>query len=148
MELPTTDRQLIERCKTEFEDASKNGSQESSAEGLRLVWALVHSRDMADVGNGLSLSEILMDKPDMDGVCSRELLYLRAVGKYRSGKYLESRQQLEELLKIRPDSHQASCLKKEVDDAIVRDGLLGVGVIGGVLGLAALVIGGLLSSRR
>lgn len=37
---------------------------------------------------------------------------------------------------------------QEVDDAIVRDGLIGVGVVGGVLGFAALVIGGLLSGRR
>lgn len=148
MELPVTDRQLIHRCKKEFEEASKSGSQESAAEGLRLLWALVHSRNMSDVAAGLKLSELLMDRPDMDEVCSREVIYLRAVGKFRTGKYLEARQQLEELLKLRPDSHQASSLKKEVDDAIVRDGLIGVGVVGGVLGFAALVIGGLLSGRR
>lgn len=148
MELPTTDQQLIQRCQQEWEDASRNGSHESAAEGLRLVWALVHSCNMADVDRGLQFSAKLIDTPDMDSQYRRELVYLRAVGKYRSGKYLEARQQLEELLKIRPDSHQARSLKKEVDDAIVRDGLIGVGVVGGVLGLAALIVGSLLSNRR
>lgn len=34
-----------------------------------------------------------------------------------------------------------------VEDAIVREGLIGVGIAGGVLGVAAVVIGALVSRR-
>jgi len=145
-----TDRELVMRLQKEWEAASAGGSKDSNAEGLRLVWALVHSRSTPDISRGLQLAEALVDRPDMDDTFSRELIYLRAVGKYRSKKYLEAKKQLDELLKIAPDSHQAMCLKKEVDDAIIKDGLIGVGVVGGVVGVAALIIGGLLAggSRR
>lgn len=54
-------------------------------------------------------------------------------------------------LQVHPDCRQAAALKSRVDDQIVKDGLIGVGLGVGVLGLVGLVIGGILSgsgSRR
>ena len=47
------------------------------------VQALVHSRSSPDITRGLQLSEALVNRPGMDDTFSRELIYLRAVGKYR-----------------------------------------------------------------
>lgn len=67
----------------------------------RAAQALVHSRSLAtDVKRGVQLADTMMDKPGADEQFQRELIYLRAVGKYRSGKLLEARRQLDELLKV------------------------------------------------
>ena len=47
-----------------------------------------------------------------------------------------------------PESRQAHDLKQAVDDEIVKEGLIGVGVVGGVLGIAAVIVGGLLAARK
>ena len=94
-----------------------------------IAQALVHARSTStDVRHGIQLAELLMDKQDtdpqfkvrlafgegteallavfscIDGLAwpgmQRELVYLRAVGKYRVGKLLEARRQLDELLKV------------------------------------------------
>lgn len=51
-------------------------------------------------------------------------------------------------LQVSPDSRQAQALKQAVEDQIVKEGLIGVGIAGGVLGVAAVIVGGLLSARR
>ena len=62
----------------------------------------MHSRSVTtDVARGVQMAEAMMDKPGADEQFQRELVYLRAVGKYRSGKLLEARRQLDELLKVR-----------------------------------------------
>lgn len=67
----------------------------------RAAQALVHSRSLAtDVKRGVQLADTMMDKPGADEQFQREVIYLRAVGKYRSGKLLEARRQLDELLKV------------------------------------------------
>lgn len=147
MELPVTDKELISRCQREYEEASRTGA-DTSAAGLRLVWALVHARSVAtDVARGVQLAEALMDKPGTDPQFQRELVYLRAVGKYRAGKLLEARRQLDELLKVSPESHQAQQLKEAVESQIIKEGLVGVGIVGGLVGVGAVILGGILSRR-
>lgn len=51
-------------------------------------------------------------------------------------------------LQVAPSSHQAAELKSAVNDAIVKEGLVGVGVGTGLLTVAAVAIGLLVSSRR
>jgi fission 1 protein len=88
-----------------------------------------------------------MDKQDTDPQFKRELVYLRAVGKYRVGKLLEARRQLDELLKVSPDSHQAHQLKQAVEDQIIKEGLVGVGIVGGLLGVGAVILSAAFSRR-
>lgn len=47
-----------------------------------------------------------------------------------------------------PSSHQAAQLKSAIDDAIVKEGLIGVGVGTGLLTVAAIAIGLLMSGRK
>lgn len=147
MELPITDKDLISRCRNEYDTAVTAGA-DTSAAGLRLVWALVHARSTStDVPRGIQLAELLMDKQDTDPQFKRELVYLRAVGKYRVGKLLEARRQLDELLKVSPDSHQAHQLKQAVEDQIIKEGLVGVGIVGGLLGVGAVILSAAFSRR-
>ena len=56
--------------------------------------------------------------------------------------------QLQNALQVAPSSHQALQLKSAVDDAIVKEGLIGVGVGTGLVTVAAVAIGLLMSSRK
>ncbi len=51
-------------------------------------------------------------------------------------------------MQVAPSSHQAAELKSAADDAIVKEGLIGVGVGTGLLTFAAVAIGLLMSSRK
>lgn len=55
-------------------------------------------------------------------------------------------------MQVSPESRQANDLKKLVDDKIIKEGLIGLGVVGGVLGgvlgITAVIVGGLLAGRR
>lgn len=51
-------------------------------------------------------------------------------------------------MQVAPSSHQATQLKSAIDDAIVKEGLIGVGVGTGLLTVAAIAIGLLVSGRK
>ena len=61
---------------------------------------------------------------------------------------LDARRQLEELLKVNPQWRQAQTLKAAVDDQVVREGLLGLGVATAIGGVAALILAAALGGRR
>ncbi len=63
-----------------------------------------------------------------------------AVGCYRQGKYVEARRSLKEVLLVSPDFRQAETLQAAVDDKILREGLLGVGVGAAVLGVGLAIL--------
>lgn len=51
-------------------------------------------------------------------------------------------------MQVKPGSRQGADLKKAIDDAIVKEGLIGVGVGTGLLAAGAVAIGLLLSGRK
>lgn len=55
---------------------------------------------------------------------------------------MEARKKLRELLAQHPDMHQALSLKANTEDAIVKEGLMGVGIAAGVVGLGLAVLFG------
>lgn len=61
---------------------------------------------------------------------------------------LDARRQLEELLKVNPQWRQAQTLKAAVDDQVVKEGLLGIGVATAIGGVAALILAAALGARR
>jgi len=147
-QLPETDPDFIRQCQADFETTSRSGANDANAECLRYVWALVHSRSSRDVKRGLELAERMLVGNQLEEQWQRDLVYLCAVAKYKLRQYLAARDQLAEILRVSPESRQAQALKQAVDDQIVKEGLIGVGIAGGVLGLAAVIVGGLLASRR
>lgn len=52
------------------------------------------------------------------------------------------------VFQVAPSSHQATQLKSAIDDAIVKEGLIGVGVGTGLVTVAAIAIGLLMSGRK
>ena len=61
---------------------------------------------------------------------------------------LDARRQLEELLRVNPQWRQAQTLKQAVDDQVVKEGLLGLGVATAIGGVAALILAAALGGRR
>ncbi|MQL91815.1 hypothetical protein Taro_024438, partial [Colocasia esculenta] len=115
--------QLAIGCEREVEEA--NGSAEKKNESImRLSWALVHSKQPEDVQRGIAMLEafssygkvqfvndvayihlfIGLGEPSLANASSplqkREKLYLLAVGFYRSGEFVRSRQLLEQCLEV------------------------------------------------
>ena len=64
------------------------------------MWALVHSKRRADVEKGLQLADALIQSDDMDDDGKKDLVYFCCVAKYKLGKYVEARAQLDEFLKV------------------------------------------------
>ncbi|KAI7839107.1 hypothetical protein COHA_007112 [Chlorella ohadii] len=142
-ELPFTERELIQQCQREYETAAAHGGQEALDACFRLSWALVHSREPADVQRGIELAEALTDS---GGLEQRDLLYLVAVGKFRQRKYIEARKTLKGLMQVHPEFRQAETLLEACEHEIVKDGLVGVGAGAAIAAVAAIAIAAL--SRR
>jgi len=75
-----------------------------------------------------------------DPAAARDASYLEAVGAAKGGDLIAARRLLAGLLASTPGWRQAAGLKAAVDEAIVREGLVGLGVGAGVLGAVALAV--------
>lgn len=95
-------------------------------------WALVHSHRSQDVRRGLELVAALVSADPKE---RRELLYLKSVGQYRLKNNLEARETLKSLLEEFPEFRQAESLLETVENEIVKEGLIGVGVGAAVVGV-------------
>ena len=107
----------------------------------------MHSIKNSDVRRGLDLAEELLQSRGLDEQEQRDLIYLQSVAYYKLGKMLEARRQLDELLKVSPSFRQAQTLKAAVEEQIVKEGLVGIGMASAVLGLVGVAIG-LVFARR
>ncbi|XP_004972350.1 mitochondrial fission 1 protein A-like [Setaria italica] len=77
-------------CEREVAEAA---TEEHKKEGImRLSWALVHSRNQHDVLRGIADTTSTMHGATTSPWQAREKLYLLAVGHYRNGDYIRSRQ--------------------------------------------------------
>ncbi|BDA42445.1 probable mitochondrial fission 1 protein [Coccomyxa sp. Obi] len=130
---------MIAGVRSEYERLS--GTPEGPHACFRLVWTLVHSMKNSDVRRGLDLSEELLQSNTLDDQEQRDLVYLQSVGYYKLGKVLEARRQLDELLKVSPNFRQAQTLKAAVEDQIVKEGLVGIGLASALVGLAGVALG-------
>lgn len=148
--LPTTDPEIVHGMQAEYDQAFRTGSEEElDAARFRLVWAMVHSSDTRHVSRGLELAKRkVADSPKMSEKDSKELRYLAAVGCYRLGKHVEARHLLKELLLVHPDFRQAEALHTAVDNKILSQGLMGVGLGAAVLGVGLAILFGAAGGKR
>lgn len=146
--LPQTTAQDVRRFQKEYLEMSKAGDKGTPHACFRFVWALVHSPDPAHVERGLDLAQSMINARDIDQQHLNDLVYMCAVAQYRRGSYQAAKTQIVEYLKVAPSSHQGTQLKSAIDDAIVKEGLIGVGVGTGLLTVAAIAIGLLMSGRK
>lgn len=106
----------------------------------RLVWTLVHSTWLSDARRGRELAEALASDPGAEPGAVRDLLYLQAVAAHKLGDNVGARRLLTSLLATSPHCRQATALKTAVDDAVVRDGLVGLGVGAALVAAAGFAI--------
>ncbi|KAG2453270.1 hypothetical protein HYH02_002593 [Chlamydomonas schloesseri] len=139
--LPTVDLDLVEHADSEYRSIFQTGSaEEVEAARFRLIWALAHSSQHRHQARGLELCRTSLQglKPPGD----REYRYLAAVAAYKMGQYIEARRELAKLLQEQPGFRQAEFLRGLTEDAIVREGLLGVGIGAAVAGVALALLFG------
>ncbi|KXZ44488.1 hypothetical protein GPECTOR_67g329 [Gonium pectorale] len=142
-ELPSVDMDFVKHAEEEYHSIYQTGtSEEVDAARFRLVWALVHSASRSHQSRGLELCRTKLKEQQKD----KEYRYFAAVAAYKLGHYIEARRELSSLLKEHAGFRQAEFLRGLVEDAIVREGLVGVGIASAVAGVALAVFLG--ASRR
>lgn len=78
----------------------------------------------------------------------REALYYLTLGSVKTGEYANARRYAESLLEKEPENTQFQALKKAIDDQVTQDGLIGLGVAGGVLAVGLGIMGALMRKKR
>jgi len=137
--IPTVDNDFVAHCISEYDHAFIHGSQDVAAEArLRLVWALVHSTNQKHASRGRDLAAECLKSANES--YKKDYKFFSAVGCYRTKNYVQARREACSLLEEFPDFRQAEHLKDCIDDAIVREGLQGLGVAAAVAGVAGLVL--------
>ncbi|KAG2487293.1 hypothetical protein HYH03_014133 [Edaphochlamys debaryana] len=140
--LPVVDLDSVKLAEDEYRSIYHSGSaEEVDSARFRLVWALVHSTTRLHQARGLELCRAKLKELPND----REFRYFAAVACYNLGHYIDARRELSALLKDHPGFRQAEFLRGLTEDAIVREGLMGVGIGAAVVGLGvglAVLLGG------
>lgn len=109
------------------------------------AWGLVRSKRSEDTEAGVRLLyQLYRDEPEL----TRECLYYLSMGEIKLGNYTEARKYARELLKMEPTNSQASALLTEIEERVTREGLIGLGIAGGAVAVAGLVVAGLVKIAR
>lgn len=90
------------------------------------------------------LSTLYRDVPSL----RREALYYLALGSVKIGEYTNARRYAESLLEKEPQNSQFLALKSAIDDQVTQDGLIGLGVAGGVLAIGLGIMGAFMRKKR
>eukprot|EP00798_Chlamydomonas_sp_ICE-L_P019839 gene19839-26530_t len=152
MSLPVAEQDVVIAAQSEFEQQFRDGStEELEAARFRFVWALAHGPHNPQVERGLKMAKQRLEEfgypdkmqKDLSEEKARQLqeyLYLAAVAAYKLRKYVEARSDLKYVLQSRPGHRQAESLGKVVDEALVQEGLIGLGAVFGLAGVALAVL--------
>jgi hypothetical protein len=169
---PKKKNQQVAQFQAEYQAAFSAG--DPGAARLRLIWALAHhAQSRAHVRRALDLATAALDARAGAGGGAggtapgrattaataatdapaddedRELRYLSAVALYNLGRYLDCRRACAILIeRHRGAARQAEALKAAADDQVVKEGLLGLGVLGAVSALVVGVVVSATSARR
>lgn len=139
------DLDFVAHAEEEYRSIYHSGKpEEVDSARFRLVWALVHSTSRKHQKRGYDIAQQKLQDDNKD---AKEYRYFAAVACYNMGRYVEARKEVTTLLKDHPEFRQAAVLRGLADDAIVREGLVGVGIGAAAVG-AALVVGALLGGRK
>lgn len=90
------------------------------------------------------LTSLYKKEPSM----RREVLYYLSLGSFKLGDYTNAKRYVESLLKSEPDNTQALTLLDNINDKVAQEGLIGIGVAGGVLAVGVGIIGALVRRNR
>ncbi|KAI5958168.1 hypothetical protein CANMA_004322 [Candida margitis] len=85
------------------------------------------------------LTKLYKTEPSM----RREVLYYLSLGSFKLGDYTNAKRYVETLLKSEPENQQALGLLENIEDKVTQEGLIGIGVAGGVLAVGIGIVGAL-----
>ncbi|XP_034612956.1 mitochondrial fission 1 protein isoform X1 [Trachemys scripta elegans] len=121
--------------------AELSGGTVSKGTQFEYAWCLVRSKYTDDIKKGIVLLEELVPKGCKEE--QRDYVFYLAVANYRLKEYEQALKYIRGLLKTEPKNTQALELKKLIDKAMQKDGLVGMAIVGGmalgVAGLAGLI---------
>ncbi|XP_013885056.1 mitochondrial fission 1 protein [Austrofundulus limnaeus] len=101
------------------------------------AWCLIRSKYSEDIKKGIVLLEELVHKSSKDD--SRDFLFYLSVANYRLKEYEKALKYIRTLLRNEPGNKQALELEKLIENALRKDGLVGMAIVGGIgLGVAGL----------
>eukprot|EP00123_Amoebidium_parasiticum_P019563 comp26843_c0_seq1/m.47121 comp26843_c0_seq1/g.47121 ORF comp26843_c0_seq1/g.47121 comp26843_c0_seq1/m.47121 type:complete len:147 (-) comp26843_c0_seq1:137-577(-) len=127
-----TEVEDIERHEQKYNKELLSGFGVTEKTAFEYAWCLVQSRYTEDRKKGIEILEELLKKRE-----DRDYLYYLALGYYRSADYGPSRAAVHRLLRLEPENRQAQVLAEEIEKAVTRDGLVGLGIVGAVGGVLA-----------
>ncbi|OCF37275.1 mitochondria fission 1 protein [Kwoniella heveanensis CBS 569] len=108
-------------------------------------WGLVKSPTAEQQTEGVKLlQEIYSASP----AHRRECTYYIAVGYYKLRNYAYAKKFNDLLLSVEPENMQAQSLRTLIDQAVTRDGYIGVGIIAGAAAVTGLIVASLVKRSR
>ncbi|GMK58293.1 hypothetical protein CspeluHIS016_0503250 [Cutaneotrichosporon spelunceum] len=108
-------------------------------------WGLVKSSSAELQTEGVKLlQEIYSASPSHRRECS----YYIAVGYYKLHNYTYARKFNDLLLAVEPENMQAQSLRQVIDNAVARDGYIGMGILAGAAAVTGLVATALIKRSR
>lgn len=128
-------------------NAELEKGQVSSDTQFSYAWCLIRKGDKNDISKGVFLLQGLCHS----GADQRDYLYFIAEGYYKLKEYKTALRYTNRLLQIEPNNRQAIELQEKINDQMKKDGLLGLGILGGtalVVGGAAALLGMAFANRK
>lgn len=110
------------------------------------AWGLIKSSNHKHQEEGVRLlTGVFRDVPSM----RRECLYYLSLGSYKIGDYTNARRYVDTLLDAEPENSQARALKVTIDDQVTKEGLIGLGIVGGAIAAIGLgIMGAMMRKKR
>uniref|UniRef100_A0A1I7TV18 Mitochondrial fission 1 protein n=3 Tax=Caenorhabditis tropicalis TaxID=1561998 RepID=A0A1I7TV18_9PELO len=129
---------VLDFCTSELEISTARALPDTRENKINLAIALVGSQKTNEIEEGTALLEQIM-KETTRGDDARICVHYLALAHARLQNYDKSLSLLNSLLRTEPSNMQAKGLRNVVEKRMKREGLLGMGLVGG----AAVLIGGI-----
>ncbi|OBA21993.1 mitochondrial fission 1 protein [Metschnikowia bicuspidata var. bicuspidata NRRL YB-4993] len=109
------------------------------------AWGLLKTPSLRSQKQALGLlAALYRDTPAL----RREALYYLALGSVKTGEFADARRYADALVEKEPDNAQFKALRQAIDDQVTQDGLIGLGIAGGVLAVGLGVLGAMIRKKR
>ncbi|XP_076828770.1 mitochondrial fission 1 protein [Brachyhypopomus gauderio] len=126
----------LKRFEEKYKSELAKGSVSKETK-FEYAWCLIRSKYSNDIVKGIQLLEDLVQKSPKDD--QRDFLFYLAVANYRLKEYERALKYIRILLRNEPGNKQALDLEELINQALKKDGLVGMAIVGGIgLGVAGL----------
>lgn len=128
--------------KNQLDSELPNPSPQSE---FNYAWGLLKAVQHKQQQEGIQiLAHLYRDVPEL----RRDSLYYLALGSYKVGEYANARRYTESLLEKEPENSQFKSLREAIETKITQEGIIGIGIAGGILAVGVGIIGALVRKKR